>query len=84
MKNIDPKTPIWKLTVEEFIDVSNQIHRESKYTFGLQGLADLLGCSVSTASKIKSSGMLKDAIFQRKHLIVINKEKALKLFDEAS
>lgn len=29
MKKIDPQTPIWKLTVEEFIEVSNQIQRES-------------------------------------------------------
>ena len=80
MKNIDPQTPIWKLTVEEFLEVCKELSSEGKYEYGLKGLAKLLGCSVSKASEIKSSGILNTAIIQRGNIIIINKEKALKLF----
>ncbi|MCT4121903.1 MAG: DUF3853 family protein [Cloacibacterium sp.] len=80
MKNIDPQTPIWKLTVEEFLEVCKELSSEGKYEYGLKGLAKLLGCSVSKASEIKSSGILNNAIIQRGNIIIINKEKALKLF----
>lgn len=80
MKNIDPKTPIWRLTVEEFLEVSKNINSEKKYEFGLKGLAKMLGCSISKASEIKSSGLLDDAIIQNGNIIIIDKEKALELF----
>ncbi|MDR6156626.1 MULTISPECIES: DUF3853 family protein [Chryseobacterium] len=80
MKNIDPKTPIWRLTVEEFLEVSKKINSEKKYEFGLKGLAKMLGCSISKASEIKSSGLLDDAIIQNGNIIIIDKEKALALF----
>ena len=80
MKNIDPKTPIWRLTVEEFLEVSKNINSEKKYEFGLKGLAKMLGCSISKASEIKSSGLLDDAIIQNGNIIIIDKEKALALF----
>lgn len=80
MKNIDPQTPIWKLTIEEFLEVCKELSSEGKYEYGLKGLAKLLGCSVSKASEIKSSGILNNAIIQRGNIIIINKEKALKLF----
>ena len=80
MKNIDPKTPIWRLTVEEFLEVSKNINSEKKYEFGLKGLAKILGCSISKASEVKSSGLLDDAIIQNGNIIIIDKEKALELF----
>ena len=80
MKNIDPKTPIWRLTVEEFLEVSKKINSEKKYEFGLKGLAKMLGCSISKASEIKSSGLLDDAIIQNGNIIIIDKEKALARF----
>ena len=80
MKNIDPKTPIWKLTVEEFLEVSKNINLESKYEYGLKGLARILGCSISKASEIKSSGILDEAIIQKGNIIIIDRKKALELF----
>jgi len=82
MKNIDPKTPIWRLTVEEFLEVSKKINSEKKYEYGLKGLAKMLGCSISKASEIKSSGLLDDAIIQNGNIIIIDKEKALALFSQ--
>ena len=80
MKKIDPKTPIWKLTVEAFLAVSKNLSTESKYEYGLKGLAKILGCSVSKASEIKSTGILDKAIIQNGNIIIIDKEKALQLF----
>ena len=80
MKKIDPKTPIWKITVEEFLEVSKNINLESKYEYGLIGLARILGCSISKASEIKSSGILDEAIIQKGNIIIIDRKKALELF----
>ena len=80
MKNIDPNTPIWQLTVEEFVEVSKNLNSEKKYEYGLKGLAKILGCSVSKASEVKSSGILNKAIIQNGNIIIIDKEKALELF----
>lgn len=82
MKNIDPKTPIWQLTVEEFVEVSKNLNTEKKYEYGLKGLAKILGCSVSKASEVKSSGILNKAIIQNGNIIIIDKEKALELFGQ--
>ncbi len=80
MKNINPKTPIWKLTVEEFLEVSRDLDFGKKYEFGLKGLSKILGCSISKASEIKSSGILDEAIVQNGKIIIIDKEKVLELF----
>lgn len=68
MKNIDPKTPIWKLTVEEFLEISKNSTRKVNTNVGLKGLAKILGCSISKASEIKSSGILDAAIIQKEIL----------------
>jgi len=78
--DIDPQTPLWKLTVEEFLEVSKKLNLENKYEYGLKGLAKILGCSVSKASEIKSSGILNDAIIQKGNIIIIDKKRALELF----
>lgn len=80
MKDIDPQTPIWQLTVAEFLEVSKNISSEKKYEYGLKGLAKILGCSVSKASEVKSSGLLDKAIIQNGNIIIIDKQKALELF----
>lgn len=52
----------------------------SKYEYGLKGLARILGCSISKASEIKSSGILDEAIIQKGNIIIIDRKKALELF----
>lgn len=81
-ENIDPQTPLWKLTVSEFLEICKGVNvkNDSKYEYGLKGLAKLLGCSVSKASEVKSTGILNEAIIQRGNIIIIDKELALKLF----
>ena len=80
MRNIDPKTPIWQLTVEEFLEVANKLNAEKKYEYGLKGIAKILGCSLSKANEIKSSGILDSAIVQNGNIIIVEIDKALKLF----
>jgi len=84
---IDMNTPIWKLTVGELIEVINQVtpkpevkSDERKLVYGLRGIAELFGCSTSTAQRIKNSGKIKKAITQVGRKIVVNSELALNLY----
>lgn len=86
----DMNAPLWTLTIGEFTSLiatyssKREEHidedLENKYSYGLKGLADLLGCSKTTAWKIKESGKLGKAIKQEGRKIVIDNQKALELF----
>ncbi|MBN9313646.1 MAG: hypothetical protein BGO40_01810 [Chryseobacterium sp. 39-10] len=80
MENITPQTPLCNLTVKEFLEISKNLNSENMYEYGLKGLAKILGCSISKASKIKSSGILDEAIIQKGNIIMIDKKKAIELF----
>jgi hypothetical protein len=84
------ETPIWQLTVGEFVDLHKKIvadtvhppakdYTEKKYVYGLSGLAALLNCSRTTAHAIKSSGKIDAAVMQEGRKIIIDSEKALQL-----
>ena len=62
------------------IRISKNLNSENMYEYGLKGLAKILGCSISKASKIKSSGILDEAIIQKGNIIIIDKKKAIELF----
>lgn len=49
------------------------------YVYGLQGLADLLGCSKSTAFRIKKSGVINAAISQVGKNIIVDADLAIDL-----
>lgn len=77
---INPNTQLLNLTVAEYIELLKMIKSEEKvYVYGLKGLANILGCSRATASKIKSSGIIDEAIAQVGNVIVIDKFKVLEL-----
>ena len=80
MENITPQTRLCNLTVKEFLEISKNLNSENMYEYGLKGLAKILGCSISKASKIKSSGILDEAIIQKGNIIIIDKKKAIELF----
>ncbi len=46
---------------------------------GIAGIAEIFGCSVPTANRIKHSGIINDAITQVGRKIVIDGDKALVL-----
>lgn len=85
MRTIDHSTPLWQLTVGEFLSIQNnnpqsKLDTPNNFIYGLKGLAKLLGCSKSKAYLIKKSGILDAAITQNGNHIMIDKYKALELF----
>lgn len=83
-------TPLFQLTVGEFMDLQHRTHAEEpivkvepkterRFVYGLKGLSELFGCSVSTAQKIKNSGVIDKAITQLGRKITIDTELALEL-----
>lgn len=90
--NKDLNTPIWQLTIGEFLELQEQIVQPPaqpvnvpeplpKYVHGIKGLAALLGSSVATAQKVKSSGKIDKAVKQIGRKIIIDAELALKLIN---
>lgn len=83
--------PLFTLTVEEFMNVQQSIEKvandkiaseptsNSKYVYGYKGIAQLFGCSIPTASRIKLSGKIDGAIRQIGRKIIVDAEKALEL-----
>lgn len=53
--------------------------KKRNLVYGLAGLSELLGCSVSTAARIKKSGVLDPAIHQTGKIIVVDADLALDL-----
>ena len=86
--------PLWQMTGEEFLFLtqSGSSHQEtnpkvmevssSKYVYVLKGIADLFGCSIPTANRIKKSGKIDKAIKQIGRKIIVNAELALQLAGE--
>lgn len=87
-------TPIWQLTVGEFLELAekNQVKVAKKTTtdsfpkknliYGIKGLAKLLECSTTTAQKIKNSGVIDKAISQFGRKLIIDADLVLKLMTE--
>lgn len=88
-------TPIWQLTVGEFLELQQRIKdkspssqcslidsKEKKLVYGLKGIAELFGCSTTTAQVIKNSGVIDKAITQIGRKIITDAELALRLVNE--
>ncbi|SDE00570.1 DUF3853 family protein [Riemerella columbipharyngis] len=91
--NIDMDTPLFHLSIGEFLEMTKEVTKsvlseseanksEKTYLYGLAGLSKLLGCSISTASRIKKEGIFDEAIFQQGKLIIIDKEKFIELMKQ--
>ncbi|AJW62997.1 hypothetical protein VO54_01520 [Elizabethkingia miricola] len=90
----DLNTPIWQLTVAELVELLDSGKKDSndqlavtkeekkEYVYGISGLAKILGCSKNHAGRLKSSGLLDGAIIQNGRKIIVDKEKALELFNK--
>lgn len=87
---IDRDRPIWQLTVGELLDIlqsEKPVQKlektpEKRIVYGLKGIAEIFGCSTSTAQRIKNSGKIKKAITQVGRKIVVDADLALKLYSE--
>jgi hypothetical protein len=65
---------------EQQSKVSIDTTKDNKhFVYGLAGLADLFGCSKTTANRIKQSGKIDSAITQIGNLIIIDADKAIEL-----
>ena len=86
------KTPICKMDGEELAFLITSItsnqqaqmlltkpKQEEHNVYGIAGIAQIFGCSIPTASRIKKSGIINDAITQVGRKIVVNADKALEL-----
>jgi hypothetical protein len=58
------------------VDTTNN---NNHFVYGLSGLANLFGCSKTTANRIKQSGKIDKAITQIGNLIIIDADKAIEL-----
>jgi hypothetical protein len=87
---IDRDRPIWQLTIGELLDIlqsERPVQKlektpEKRIVYGLKGIAEIFGCSTSTAQRIKNSGKIKKAITQVGRKIVVDADLALRLFRE--
>lgn len=92
MSTLDQTRPLWTLTVGEYIELIGQTQRpETKpmvlgsipthkpTAYGIEGLAQILGCGKTKAGALKATGALDEAITQMGRTIIIDAEKALDL-----
>lgn len=91
---MDLNSPVGALTVAQLMDImkmsgseggeqsvksSPEVTTEKKFVYGLKGLAELLHCSLSTASRIKKSGRIDKAVTQYGRKIIVDVGMALEL-----
>ena len=90
MDNVDLNKPLFQCTLGEFKSVIVEAIRDKeleslaatppkKYVYGLAGLRELLGCSISTAERIRKSGIIDEAISRANNILVIDADLALDL-----
>lgn len=75
----DIKAMITEAVREATLSAVAEEEEKRRHVYGLAGLANLLGCSVSTAERIKASGVIDEAITQHKGIIIVDAEMALDL-----
>jgi len=74
-----PETPIWQLTVQEFVELLESVLRKHisvpegiardppQMVYGLDGLCKVMKCSKSTAMRLKKYGILDGDFTQVMH-----------------
>lgn len=68
--------------IEERVRTTQQVQsqpEERRFVYGLKGLARLLGCSKTTAARLKASGNYDEAITQIGALLLIDADKVLEI-----
>ncbi len=82
--------PLWQMTGEEFLYLQQNGERaeqhpapilapQKRHVYGIRGIAELFGCSIPTANRIKRSGRIDKAITQIGRKIIVDAELALEL-----
>lgn len=89
MSNYDLNTRVIDLTLGELLEaVENRVKdfqqqpeksEDKNFVYGLKGLAKLLGCSKTTAARVKATGDYDEAITQVGALLIIDADKVLEI-----
>ena len=87
------KMPVWQMTGEELLELQRLAApkkiepvetSQPRLAYGLRGLRELLGCSHTTANKIKHDPRLKGCFSQAGKKIVFDADKVLKALGRES
>lgn len=83
------------MTASEFADVLERVFRRlskeekpqdrepaKRFVYGIGGIAQLFGCSTTTANRIKKSGKIDEAVYQSGRTITVDADLALRLMKE--
>lgn len=81
---------LWQMTGEEFLFLQQNGVEQSerqpyivappkKHVYGIRGIAELFGCSIPTANRIKASGKIDQAITQIGRKIIVDADLAFEL-----
>ena len=95
MSKYDLNTRIIDLTLGELLDAIEERFRtiqtnvepsssDKRFVYGLKGLAWLLGCSKTTAARLKASGKYDEAITQIGALLIIDADEVLRIAKESN
>lgn len=90
MSRYDMNTRVIDLTLGELLDAIEERMQlqqpadaepagDKNYVYGLKGLAKLLGCSKTTAVRLKASGDFDEAITQIGALLIIDADKVMQI-----
>lgn len=90
MSKYDQNTRVIDLTLGELLSAIEEKVREVQnsqqpadsdkhFVYGLKGLAKLLGCSKTTAARLKATGNYDEAITQVGALLIIDADKVLEI-----
>lgn len=90
MSNYDLNTRLIDVTLGEFLEaIEDRLKEyqqpersEKRFVYGLKGMAKLLGCSKTTAARLKASGDYDEAITQIGALLLIDKDEVLRIARE--
>lgn len=72
------------ILMESFASAEVEPSSQRRYVQGYQGIADLFGCSRSTAQRIKKSGIIDEAITQVNRKILVDADLALQLVKDSN
>lgn len=64
------------------VDKEQETTASKRLVYGIGGIAQLFGCSMTTANRIKQSGKIDKAIYQSGRTITVDADLALKLMQE--
>ena len=82
-KRLEEKLDELIRVTSRMVDIIQDTVPERKLVYGINGLAELLCCSISTANRIKSSHIIDPAVSQVNRTIVIDAQKALELLSSS-